>query len=135
MIVLGVDPGETTGYVVFRFVSGKKSELPEEVLRVGELDLWRGLERLFIEFLPDCTVYEAFRLYPWLAKSKSWSTFPTIEVIGVLKYLADKYASPIVSQGANMKKHSRQTVRHPSAHVRDAAAHALVWWRRSGRRR
>lgn len=127
IVVLSVDPGETTGYFVGRFTAGEKKP---EVLRLGEMDLWVGLERLFLEYFPDVAVYEVFKLYPYLAQTQSWSTFPTVEVIGVLKYLADKYAVPIAGQGANMKKATRINPKHPSPHVRDAARHALVYWRR-----
>jgi len=127
IVILSCDPGETTGVFVGKFTAGDDKP---EVLRVGETDLWAGLERLFMEYFPDVCVYETFKLYPWMARTKSWSTFPTVEVIGVLKYLANRYAVPIVGQGANMKKSTRINPKHPSPHVRDAARHALVYWRR-----
>ena len=133
MIVLGLDPGETTGYVVLRFEEG--NDLPAEVLRVGEVDMWIGLERLFLEFQPDQVACEAFRLYPWMAKTKTWNTFPTVEVIGVIKYLAQKYGVPVKMQNASMKKACRKSPKHPSPHVKDAARHALIWWHRAENRR
>lgn len=37
---------------------------------------------------------ESFRLYPYLAQEQSWSTFKTVEVIGVIRYLCRRKNIP-----------------------------------------
>lgn len=95
---------------------------------------------------------EAFRLYPELAREQGYSDFPTVERIGVAKYIARKRELWCTVQGAGIKKKSRRigericpsmgSIRMigtgrgryrgwdwnaPTQHERDAISHG-VWW-------
>jgi len=49
-------------------------------------------------------VVEEFRLYPAHAKAQAWSSFGTVEVIGVLKEWCRREGIPIVLQPASIKR-------------------------------
>lgn len=89
-------------------------------------------------------VCEEFRLFPWMARQQGYSSFATVELIGVTRYLTKKAGIPLYLQGASVKKPAVPLGRVagvPTAktsggrldfvgrnqHVRDAIAHG-VWW-------
>ena len=129
--ILSFDPGVTTGYALLD-VDG---DAEPSLLIAGEFPLWgKYMEEFLIENKPDIVVYEEFRLYPAVAKAKSWSTFPEVEVIGVIKYLCEQRGTPLIAQRASVK--ARTTipprvagVRGP--HARDALKHALYYIERT----
>jgi hypothetical protein len=51
----------------------------------------------------DALVVEEFRLYPWATKTLIGSSLATVEVIGVLPYLAGANGIPFVTQPASIK--------------------------------
>lgn len=127
MKVLGVDPGDTTGYVIVDTVSGQ--------VLYGTFPVWSGLESLVLSLEPsDAIVFESFRLYPAKAQAQSWSSFPAVEVIGVLKFLARKQHVPIVEQSASEGKSVDVDIdqRSVGRHAYDALRHVLVYLRRQG---
>ncbi len=78
----------------------------------------------------DELVVEEYRLYPWASDAQAFTQIKTIEVIGVLRYLAAEDGVPMVEQGAAIKKPTfaimrRRGVELPkgSQHVKDAIAH------------
>lgn len=99
----------------------------------------------------DAIVMEEFRLYPELAREQGYSNFPTVEVIGSIRYIARKREVPYFVQGTALKKKARRIGERlgcaggirmlgagrnrylgwdfsgPSQHERDATAHG-VWW-------
>lgn len=89
MKVLALDPGETTGYVVF-------NQDKHEIVESGQFPYIQELERL-IE-LCDFVIIEKFELFPHKAKEQIGSTFPTCEVIGVAKYLCGKFNRDYILQ-------------------------------------
>ena len=93
MLILTIDPGETTGYVI-----AEADGLDYDIKISGQFPNWQMFEvliRQHLMYLSDVIVYEAFYLSPQIAKFKTRSTLPTVEVIGVLKYLACLlYTSP-----------------------------------------
>jgi hypothetical protein len=100
----------------------------------------------------DGWVVEAFRLYPELAREQGYSDFPTVQRIGVAKYIARRRSVWCDIQGADLKKKSRRigerlcpsqgSIRTlgsgrsryvgwdwnaPTQHERDAISHG-AWW-------
>ena len=141
MIVLGIDPGGTTGYgAVLLGVDTQSNEEIYKFMDAGELPDWHGLEELIIKINPQVIIYEQFKLYPWLAKNQSWSEMETAQVIGVLHYLCEKYNKIVKGQGANEKKLARPRAiamlkaygnkSRYSDHSIDALTHALVYLRK-----
>lgn len=92
----------------------------------------------------DLVVCEEFRLYAWKAREQGFSNFPTVELIGVIKYLCRLHGVPLVLQGASTKDMSIKVARAygvpltklrsgredfpgRNQHERDSSAH-LYWW-------
>ena len=130
MLILTIDPGETTGYVV-----AEADGLDYDIKISGQFPNWQQLEALIINWLPDRIVYEAFYLSPQIAKYKTRSTMPTVEVIGVLKYLAWKH---IVHRLISQPPSSIELVTLPrhvagvtGPHARDALRHLIAYLRRN----
>lgn len=126
--LLSLDPGaEHTGWAIVD-VDTKTCPIS------GTLPTWHGLDALFTIHAPDIVVYEEFRLYPAMAKAKSFGTLSEIETIGVLKYLCEEYKVPIVAQKASCKEHvalPRQVAGVRGPHARDALKHALYYIERT----
>lgn len=147
---LSIDPGDKhqgVAYATARldpkpqlYVHWTRDLLPEQLeslLETADVSGW---------------VVEAWHLMPNMARSQGYSTFPTVEVIGVCKYLAKKRGLTCTMQPASMKRDGRrigerlcpgsggvrriQTTQGPrtvwdwnrrTQHERDALSHAAVW--------
>lgn len=95
--VLVCDPGESTGWIFTidgRVVAG--GTVPKNHKDVYELLV--SLGNL------DTLVYETFQLYPGKAKSLSWNTFYTVEVIGILKLTAMLKEIELIGYAPSVKK-------------------------------
>ena len=100
----------------------------------GQFPNWRSLEELITYWLPDVIVYEAFYLSSQIAKYKTRSTMPTVEVIGVLKFLAWQYSTPLVVQPPSSKELvslPRHVAGVTGPHARDALKHLIAYLRRT----
>lgn len=89
-ILISFDPGETTGFVVSRYIGGKSFG----ILVYGSFQLADSpstLLSLFARFLPDFVIYERFMLYPNKAKALAYNEFPSCEVIGQIKFMLHNY--------------------------------------------
>ena len=128
MLILALDPGETTGYVV-----AKTDGLDYDIKISGQFPNWQMLETLVVNWITDVIVYEAFYLSPQIAKFKSRSTLPTVETIGVLKYLTRKYSvRQLVAQSPSAKELvslPRYVAGVSGPHVRDALKHLIAYLR------
>lgn len=131
--LVAIDPGDVhVGWAVFiGLVESDVEELtPAECLI--------RMEQLLTSQAIDVLVIESFQLYPWEAENQYWSTFPTCELIGALKWLHAKhgYGCELVMQKADIKKPTFAQLRArgikslakrrkvPGQHVLDAEAHA-----------
>lgn len=129
MLVLALDPGETTGYVI-----AEADGTDYDIKLSGQFPNWQMFEiliRQHILHLSDVIVYEAFHLSPQIAKFKAWSTLPTVETIGVLKYLAQKHVvRQLVAQPASAKELvslPRYIAGVSGPHARDALRHLIAY--------
>lgn len=95
--VLVFDPGESTGWC-FQDESGKLTGGTAKRSHESVARLIEGYE-------PDVVVFERFNLYPQMAKSLAWSSFYPCEVIGVIRFLCDRYKIPYVEQAPSIKKY------------------------------
>jgi len=140
MKILSFDPGETTGFAYFEFPKNYKDiqldgTVSDYLKFWGEFKDYITLEEIFFahSVKPDIVVIEAFRLYPHKANDKVLSSFPTVEIIGIIKYLCWNNEIPFVEQGANTKKfYGNKKLRMcdlfergRSPHIRDAVRHGL----------
>ena len=130
MIVLALDPGHTTGWAAFEKGEGFNHKLIDR----GTVKDWHGLEELYERINPDIVVYEIFRLYGHKANYKAWDSFLEVEVIGVIRYLAEKFNKPIHGQTPSDGKHffddkklKQLNLWDTVTHIRDATSHALLF--------
>lgn len=82
----------------------------------------------------DIIIVERFLLYPWSAKRLKWDQLRAIEVIGVIKYLAEEADILVVMQNASVAK-SIELAKIPEdfdKHAQDAFRHALAFLKREG---
>ena len=118
--ILVFDPGVTTGWCYCDGTGTYES---------GTFLKWLRIEALLAEYTPDLVVVEKFVLYPSAAQHKIWSDFPTVEVIGVIRYLCGSKRIPMVLQGANEVAQIKITARLMSTpHERDALRHAIKYY-------
>lgn len=134
--VLVFDPGDHTGWC-FRDTSGRVvgGTCGKHHMEVAER----------IQILrPDIVVFERFNLYPQMAKSLAWNSFYPCEVIGVIRYLCDRYSIPIVEQAPSVKKYFggfqqdwdqlKALSQNVTEHTKDAYQH-LKYFERNGEKR
>ena len=129
--ILGVDPGETTGYALV--ICGETMDTLE-IVEHGVVVLWHGLEDLIVQYKVNIVVAEQFRLYPKLAKVQSFSTMVASRVLGAVEEITDRLEIPLKEQGANIGKnvHVPDSIynivrKYKSAHEKDALKHAIAY--------
>jgi len=134
-LLLAIDPGETTGYAVLRLEPLVNSQHMPVLLEHGVLSKWRGITELLNVYRPKVIVMEKFLLYPWAAKEQAFSDMAPVQVIGVVEYLAEERALPVIQQAAAVGKavkvssdlDLRSAVR--SRHAIDAVCHGIAYLR------
>lgn len=125
MKILAIDPGETTGIVLM-----DTNNLGS--LQGATVHLWNRIDLIMQEMGPDVVVMEAWRLYPHMAKIMIGNEFLPVQVIGVVRYLAETGHIPVVQQTAAQAKDIRPSEIPASIsdpHLRDAWRHAEVYRR------
>lgn len=151
MRIMSIDPGEKHNGVAFATLDPNAQPGQQLVLRwqgdwvrnkiFDELEEYRNsqVKRL------DLIIIEEFRLYPWMAREQGFSSFETVEVIGSVKYIADRVLDVpyVMSKTSNKapalavaKSNQPTLVRNfrgktdfvgSNQHERDALSH-LVWY-------
>jgi len=124
MQILALDPGLTTGWCHL--------DTNRDAFCYGQFENWQNLEDLMTPLQVDVVVAEEFRLYPHLGDRLKWQTFPASEVIGVIKYLAERYNIPLVVQNAAQAKKLKLTEGLGMKHAEDALRHALAFLKKEG---
>ena len=134
MVIIGIDPGVTTGIAGFNTDTGRFQFGYE----FTDMDTKNGQERLekFFNHLPADAVFvcEDFRLYPRKAQQLSWSHLVPAQVIGMVRVLVGE--APLYFQPASaIKKHpmtqdvmlGQLGAGEFGRHAKDAARHAVLW--------
>lgn len=99
--LLALDPGETTGYALFKY---------DHMVEAGQLathNVYAGvdlLEEMLKKHQPDMVVYEDYRVYAWKAQSHSWETLHTPRFIGAIQTLTYLRQIPVLAQMAQQAK-------------------------------
>ncbi len=100
MLILAIDPGESSGWVMYNLNTG---ELTGSTIKLDRLRIWELLSNNF----PDIIVFESFKLYATHARTLIGNKFYTCEIIGILKLWDAMYPDcKLVEQGADSKKYS-----------------------------
>lgn len=143
-LVIGIDPGKTTGVCIARLPTARP-DIPEISARLGEIEVLAAYEILWDFRLEDietlfstprvggveAIIVEAFHLYPNKAEAQIGSSFPSVQIIGIVEAMARVYLPKInpprihMVPAGNHKNvailDSAPTVlSSPSAHIRDA---------------
>jgi len=128
--VIGVDPGDTTGWVILKRNGG-------ECVRLGQTradDMPGVITKAFKEYSISEIVYEEFVLYANRAQAQQGSRFFASQVVGMLKFAAYQNGNiPTVSQPAQVLKTAelisgvKQPGDHSKSHHVDAFNHAYYW--------
>jgi hypothetical protein len=125
--MLYLDPGETTGWARFRRM---------RLIEAGEFAVTSTLmfDHLITHKHPQLMVMENYKVYGHRAQQHIGSEVPTIQYVGVVKYLALVYGVPLVLQMAFQAKSFVKDERlmelglwHESKHARDAIRHGVYY--------
>ncbi len=107
LMVLAFDPGETTGVAL----------LYEGQVVCNVFGLWAWVPFYLQDRIrPTVVVVEDFRLRRHAALSLVGSDFPTCQVIGVIKYLAQRAKVPVVMQSPSILAGTKDRVVGPEEH-------------------
>lgn len=129
--VLAIDPGETTGIAVFQ---GTKLFQFDQIPMAGMPD---ALSELLEYQTYSQIVIESYRVYADKAQSHTRSEVPTLQLIGVLRYIIEKAAVPYRMQSASQAKAFQTNDRlrewglwqgHKNKHAHDAIRHACYYF-------
>jgi len=121
MIVVGVDPGRTTGLCVFadgRFTEGREARTYTEVR--DYIDYW----------WPDLTIVEDYKIRP----HKGSDYHPPIRMIGAVDFMCEerRLRAMIQSPSATTLTIGMTRGMHKSRHVRSACAHVIYYLKKQG---
>lgn len=128
MLIVGLDPGGTTGCVAIRS--------PWQIVGIAQISEDAELIAWLNNMSPDTVIAESFKLYPWKAKSLSYSGMPAAEILGIIKLWCKENSVELVLQPAAMLKTIPDTMLRECGlwlptrgadHARDAARHVLLW--------
>lgn len=125
-----IDPGNTTGGAIWVFNDTGLYELQT----VDEYKTRESLYQVLEDNKFDVIIYEAFRLYANKATAQIGSDFEAAQIIGVIKYLAEKQKTPAIEQMASTKafwsndRLKKMGLYVTSDHRRDSIRHFLNWY-------
>ena len=134
--LLALDPGETTGWTVLQAIDGRI-----ELVEAGQVKTWEmpfavsGFSDLLTKYKPTFVVHEVYAVYEWKAEDHSWSSVPTLRVIGCLETLCIQRGLPFSSQTAQIAKNFCTDEKlkawglyiEGKRHARDALRHGCYW--------
>jgi hypothetical protein len=153
MLWLCVDPGETTGWSIWR---GK------ELVEAGQLDLWPFIDGVDVWLqtglvppdelfhLPQdadqrlgAIVCEDWKIYPWLAEvgKLNFDACRTARGIGALELLCRQHGVKMILQGADIKEGAKAAGAeelylapvHENRHANDSIQHGVFYTARHGK--
>lgn len=136
MIVVGFDPGVTTGWAGFDTKKDGPNVLPADMVGYGQVrfeELIADLENEPKIYGADIVVIESFQLLPSKAQKLIGSKFETIQAIGIIKSWAKRHGAKIVEQPPTIKKIAEKQTQifppknHGQSHWVDAVNHAKYW--------
>lgn len=128
MIVIGFDPGETTGVCVFE--QEGNDAVPVKYANVPFLQLHEWLDSAP---KPDVVVIEDYKILSHKAMAHIGSKLETVQAIGIISAYRYKHRAKEVKQPADIKpiaeKFTQVTPpkKHSEGHWVDAFNHAMYW--------
>jgi hypothetical protein len=136
MLILGIDPGETTGCAILEVGSANRVTLRAQAFTTKTVAEFSGLFNLknLITSTPwDVIALESFTPYAHKAQSLVGNKLWTSQLIGMIKLVAFDYGIDVKENNASRAKTlwpdamlKNYGVYSESKHVRDATRHALL---------
>lgn len=133
MIVIGFDPGETTGVCIFEQEGNDARPIKYDNIKFLELLPW-----LEDAPKPDVVVIEDFQMLPHKAQALIGSRFETIQAIGMIKSYRHKHRAEQIMQSPIIKKIAEKWTQtpppknHKEGHWVDAYNHAMYYMINNG---
>lgn len=137
-VLLGIDPGLRTGFSFVDEIDGDVRVLSEGSVHFNDIVDWIA-EELPSDAMPERIVCESFQLFGSKAKQQIGSEFETVQVIGMMKFIAKLHGVSIEMQPPSIKpiavKFSgrRPVGTHDKSHHVDAYNHVIYWLREHDR--
>jgi hypothetical protein len=128
VIVIGFDPGETTGVCVLKQKDGDAQ--PQQYANIKFLELMDWLDQWPH---PDLVVIEDFQLLPHKAQKLAGSRFETIQAIGIIKAYAHRAKARVIIQSPTVKGIAERWTQvpapknHAEGHWVDGFNHAMYY--------
>jgi hypothetical protein len=126
---LSIDPGKHNGVSLWEYDKDGNYEM----YNASAIDK-QALYNLIEYGDMDLIIYEGYRLYADKAQTMIGNEFETPQIIGVIKYLADKRSIPTVMQMATCKRFfddkriKKMGFNPPTMHAKDSIRHWLYWF-------
>ena len=131
MIIMAVDPGDTSGIAVCSVAEHMSTFT---ILYHEDISLWRGVEAVIDIYHPDVIVVEQYKLYPHLAAAQSFSTMVASRVLGAVEEIAERRGILLIEQSASvgtkirLPEHIfRQTGKYWTEHTKDCVKHITAY--------
>ena len=129
---LGIDPGDTTGYAIFKS--------PEEFVEWGDIP-YGNIEDWIAncEYKFDVIVVESFQLFQKKAVQQTGSKMKASQVFGMFKLYAKVSGATFVEQPPTIKAFAEKQSglkpkgAHANSHRVDAANHLIYYFIKSGK--
>ncbi len=135
-LLVALDPGETTGYAVFR-----KFELIESgQIKTNNMDTVFDVMNEFIASLlerhyktgPAYLVFEDYKVYGWKTKDHAWASLHTPQLLGTIRAVCSIHGIPYTKRMAQLVKQFCTDAKlkewdfyvKGEQHARDAIRHA-----------
>jgi len=116
MRLLVFDPGKTTGWCF----------LADGNIVGGSFHMWSYVKGLLLKYTPDIVLYESFNLRAGAARHQIGSSFPAVQVIGVIQYLAEDAGLACIAQSPAQRTGITLTrMEGFDRHAKDAMKHGL----------
>lgn len=132
--VVSFDPGYTTGVFTCDGVREDMTFINPQSFEIPWNRRFEMIAEIFTRHQPDVVVVERFSLFRGRAKQQIGSTFPSVEIIGVIStYRNDLCPSAeIVTQPAWAKERTIRKLEESCScrgpHTRDAMRHAIYYY-------
>lgn len=128
--IVAIDPGDSHVGIA-TWISGHDQV---ECYEVDAADAVSEIGKLILRLGVTTLVIEAFTLYGPQAQAQTGSSMLTSQLIGALKHMAFQHGTPVVEQGASIKRPTFAQakargirIKSKSQHARDAGAHAVYF--------
>lgn len=131
-IIIGVDPGYTTGISVFedplQEINPEKN-YSDYLVYAGTITGYEGYKEFLIKYSPKIVIIEDYKLYPKV--NKSWDSMKEVRILGVIEYITQELNIPFIEQPPSKKwfwdnnRLKKMGLKQKVIHSNDSIRHVL----------